>query len=368
MAIRNAGDYPIDPTSTSGVELAAIENRLAAALDSNNANATRPGYITAGGTWVQQTAGTLDLMMFDGTNDTLIASMNTTTGDITLGGNGIVSNPPAGTNQEITAADPADIPLTLTGAAGQTADLLKAGDFSVNKDGDILGAGTDLKLQATADAALADAKSVVSRERGDARYLQLSGGAVTGTLAVNGYLSAKAGITALPLLRSTAIGRTAAAPSVNGQFRIYTVANQTAIAIMADTGQTTPVQTWCNPVGTVLSRIEPTGAFVPPSDSDLKDNQQEITDALGAVKKITGKTFDWKEDSKPDAGLIAQEVHAALGDNYAEMPKYDADGNKTEVGHVSYNAITGLLVNAVKEQQSIIESLTARIEALEAKS
>jgi hypothetical protein len=56
----------------------------------------------------------------------------------------IISDPPVGTSQSITAADPADVPLALVGATGQTADLLQVDtDKLVVKADGAVGIGTN---------------------------------------------------------------------------------------------------------------------------------------------------------------------------------------------------------------------------------
>ena len=42
-------DWPIDPNTTSGTELAERLNLMVEVVDSNNRGDGRPGYLTAGG-------------------------------------------------------------------------------------------------------------------------------------------------------------------------------------------------------------------------------------------------------------------------------------------------------------------------------
>lgn len=70
MAQNNISDYPIDPTTTSGTDLADRLNRSQAANASNHSGATRPPYLTAGGMWTKVVAAdAMSLMWFDGTTD-----------------------------------------------------------------------------------------------------------------------------------------------------------------------------------------------------------------------------------------------------------------------------------------------------------
>ena len=70
MATIPTGVWPIDPTATSGSELAAYLNDWVNAFLSQSANATRPATIQRGGVWAK-TLGASDiaLMLYDGTTD-----------------------------------------------------------------------------------------------------------------------------------------------------------------------------------------------------------------------------------------------------------------------------------------------------------
>ncbi|GAG41327.1 unnamed protein product, partial [marine sediment metagenome] len=75
------------------------------------------------------------------------------------------------------------------------------------------------------------------------------------------------------------------------------------------------------------------------SDENLKTNIKTITDALKKIEQIDGKTFTFIGGPE-SGGVIAQDVEKVMPDIVGER-----DGFKT----VDYNAIIGLLVNAVKE-------------------
>ena len=84
------------------------------------------------------------------------------------------------------------------------------------------------------------------------------------------------------------------------------------------------------------------------SDLRLKENINTISDPLSLINDITGVTFNWKDTSKPSAGLIAQEVEKILPELVSESDRGKA---------VNYNGIIGLLVECVKQQQVEIENL-----------
>ena len=70
-------DYPINPATTSGVDLADILNRTFNTMMSNNAGLDRPLNIERGGLWSQlDVAGDVILYMFDGVNDVEIGNLS----------------------------------------------------------------------------------------------------------------------------------------------------------------------------------------------------------------------------------------------------------------------------------------------------
>jgi hypothetical protein len=98
------------------------------------------------------------------------------------------------------------------------------------------------------------------------------------------------------------------------------------------------------------------------SDRRFKSNIQLIPDALQKVTKLNGVTWTWNDDvnevtkTTPNTGLIAQEVQEVLPEVVMER----------EDGHLGldYSKMVGLLVEAIKEQQTQIHSLTLEIEKL----
>ena len=83
------------------------------------------------------------------------------------------------------------------------------------------------------------------------------------------------------------------------------------------------------------------------SDINLKTNVRSIEDPLNKVLQIRGVNFEWKENSRSSAGVIAQEIESVLPELVY--------GNETKV--VNYNGLIGVLIEAIKEQQKQIEEL-----------
>lgn len=114
---------------------------------------------------------------------------------------------------------------------------------------------------------------------------------------------------------------------------------------LGDSADTTTVNGTLNVTGDIA-------AFYSASDRNWKDNISPLTDSLSKVCAISGNRFDWNEKSDysgTDVGLIAQEVREILPEAVAER----------EDGHlsVSYIKVIPLLVEAIKELKSEIESL-----------
>jgi hypothetical protein len=101
------------------------------------------------------------------------------------------------------------------------------------------------------------------------------------------------------------------------------------------------------------------------SDARLKENVEGLTNVLNKVLNLTGVYYDWKVNEYPDRGLpegrqiglIAQEVEKV----FPELVNTGDDGYKA----LAYDRLTAILLEAVKEQQAEIESLNARLRALE---
>ena len=96
------------------------------------------------------------------------------------------------------------------------------------------------------------------------------------------------------------------------------------------------------------------------SDARLKQNVETVSGALDKVTRLRGVNYDWRADAERRVGpttgrhlgLIAQEVEAVV----PEVVGTSDDGYKS----INYNNLTGLLIEAIKEQQRQIEALQAQ--------
>ena len=92
------------------------------------------------------------------------------------------------------------------------------------------------------------------------------------------------------------------------------------------------------------------------SDRRLKKNIRVIKDCISKVKKIRGVNFTWIKDGRKDFGVIAQDIEKVAPFAVHEKD----DGYKT----VDYSKLSTLFINAIKEQQQIIEDQQSEIDGL----
>ena len=105
------------------------------------------------------------------------------------------------------------------------------------------------------------------------------------------------------------------------------------------------------------------------SDQRLKENIKDLDIGLDAVMGLKPRKFDWKKgkgkDIKGDRGFIAQEFETIFPDLIDNWKDPAPEG---EEPYKSVRAdLIPVLVKAIQEQQTIINELKTRIEALENK-
>ena len=92
------------------------------------------------------------------------------------------------------------------------------------------------------------------------------------------------------------------------------------------------------------------------SDVALKSDIEVIPNALDKLDEIRGVTFT-RHNGKQSAGIIAQELEKVLPEaiNETELPLQKNDGKKYKT--VEYDAIHGLLIQAIKELKDELREL-----------
>lgn len=106
-------------------------------------------------------------------------------------------------------------------------------------------------------------------------------------------------------------------------------------------------------------------SYTTTSDYRLKENILSMTGALDKVAQLKPVTYTWKADGSNGQGFIAHELQAVVPDCVI--------GNKDEINEdgsikpqsVDTSFLVATLTAAIQEQQTIINNLKTRIEALE---
>jgi hypothetical protein len=103
------------------------------------------------------------------------------------------------------------------------------------------------------------------------------------------------------------------------------------------------------------------------SDIKLKKDIESIQGALDKVLKLRGVTFIRKDipNDGIQMGVIAQEVEKIVPEVVKLTKSETPEGTIDEVKTVAYGNMVGLLIEAIKDQQKIIENLQKRVEDLE---
>ena len=116
----------------------------------------------------------------------------------------------------------------------------------------------------------------------------------------------------------------------------------------------------------VVGNICHTGSIGACSDKRYKTDFQTIANPLEKIQQLNGLYYNWKQSEFPDKqftderqlGVIAQEVEVF----FPEIVMTDDEGYKS----VDYSKLTPVLLEAIKEQQTIIQNMEAKMHAMEA--
>jgi len=106
------------------------------------------------------------------------------------------------------------------------------------------------------------------------------------------------------------------------------------------------------------SGIVKANAYATYSSLKFKENVSEIQDPLGTIMNMRGVTFDWKQNGKKDYGFIAEEVDQVMPEIVFK------DDSPTGVSSMDYQKIVPVLLEAIKMQQSKIETLENKLSEL----
>jgi len=164
------------------------------------------------------------------------------------------------------------------------------------------------------------------------------------------------GSTSIPTFTVDAYGRITAAANVAVSAGGATITNDTTGASTlypVCTTLTSGSMTIANTSSTKLTYVPSTGTLsatvhTSTSDANVKSDIQNIENGLNVINSLQGVSFKWKDSGEKSYGVIAQEVEKIIPDVVIEN-----DGIKS----VNYAALTGFLIEAIKEQQKQIDDM-----------
>ena len=234
----------------------------------------------------------------------------------------------AGTNVTITTDDSADSVTIAASGGGGGSGLWESNATGINTSTNV-GIGTTTASDATLTVDVGTASTALVVQGSEGQLFSVTNSLSSGSIfSVND-------ISGIPSIDVDADGTIQLAP--------YSTTEYIGLGITNPTSK-------LHVVGTVKATD-----FDATSDIRLKTNIQPIGDPLAKVIQIEGVSFNWKENNIPALGVIADQLEDIL----PELVR--GDDPKT----VNYNGLIGLLIEAVKEQQTQIDNLKERISKLE---
>ena len=265
-----------------------------------------------------------------------------------------------GTNKAtlIGPASTADVTITLPAATGTVAVSVTS-PLSLSSAGDISLGTVPIAKGGTNSTSASDARTALDVQQLNANLTAISG--LTSAADTGLYFtgSGTAGTFTLGSIGRTFLGATNIGNAAGSQRKLLALDNSDNVQFnslgvgTAGSGTT----------GEIRATDNITGYYS--SDSRLKENIQNIPDALDKVMMLKGVTFDWTDEhikerggednyfvKKHDTGLIAQDVQQVL----PEIVRKKKDGY---LG-VQYDKTVGLLVEAIKELKAEIDQLKSK--------
>jgi hypothetical protein len=103
------------------------------------------------------------------------------------------------------------------------------------------------------------------------------------------------------------------------------------------------------------------------SDSKLKENIVDATDKLSDLKKVKVRNFNFIGSDLKQIGVVAQELETIFPSMVEETIDIDSDNNELETTtkSVKYSIFVPILVKAIQELTTKLETAEARIKTLE---
>jgi hypothetical protein len=144
-----------------------------------------------------------------------------------------------------------------------------------------------------------------------------------------------------------------------------------------NTNDSNYLYTGSNASGTEVFRVAGTGnvsntnnSYGALSDAKLKENIVDATPKLEDLCKVKVRQYNLKSDpNHKQIGVVAQELEEVFASLVETIADKDVENNDlgTTTKSVKYSVFVPILIKAVQEQQTLINNLTTRLNALEGK-
>jgi hypothetical protein len=162
-------------------------------------------------------------------------------------------------------------------------------------------------------------------------------------------------------------GKTGDAPNAAGG-RITELNGNEKVRVAADTQVAfqfySPTGGTGGPVGSIIVNAASV-SYNTSSDYRLKHDIQPMTGALAKVAQLKPVTYKWNANDSQSQGFIAHELQEVVPECVTgEKDAVDAEGKPVYQG-IDTSFLVATLTAAIQEQQAIIQTLTARVAALE---
>ena len=281
--------------------------------------------------------------------------------------------------------------LTGTGSSAERLRVTANGGFSFGGSGTAYGtAGQVLKSNGDAVPTWVDQSSVSAGTAVTATYLNTAASSTDinlNTRVNSGFWQQSATTTAngWPVNSSWWHAMTSTHSNGSNYYSMQLAADFFAQTLYYRSTNNSGTTAWNQIIITVSGTTAHTGAITATgditafsSDRRLKTDVRSITNAVDKVKSLNGIIYKWNDlantlagyDTNTDlVGLFAQEVEAVLP--YAVKPApfdYDNEKKVSKSGEdyltVQYEKLVPLLVEAIKEQQAMIDQLRAEMQEL----
>ena len=293
-----------------------------------------------------------------GTKPTLVATTLVTTGTGTAAAPAIVPTGDTNTGLFFPAAD--TIAFSEGGAEAMRID--SSGRVGINVTSPLY------KLQVDGDAALTDTSSLYWATAGATTRTSITGDS-------SGNLKLQTGASNTERLRIDSSGNVGIGTATAiGKFTVEAAgggASTTPITTNSITGAGTRFAAGFYYSGAKVGGIEVTASatsYVTSSDYRLKTNLEPISNGIERVKQLPVYRFNWIADQSGNKvdGFVAHEAKQIIPECVSgEKDAVDADGKPIYQG-IDQSKIVPLLTAALKEAIAKIETLEAKVTALEA--